>query len=143
MNPELPPIPKDLVEALEARFPVRPPSLKDPEREVWFKAGQLDLVAFLRVNLNKQEKSQRVLLQLPQNAGPRADSPSTPASGHEVPAGGGDRPESNRGSQAGRPAGTVSDAAGAGPRHLFLRLCRCCRTLWHWLTFGPFRAASP
>ncbi len=38
----------ELIVALEELFPNRCASLKDSDREVWFKAGQHDTVNFLR-----------------------------------------------------------------------------------------------
>lgn len=43
----LPPTVVGLIAYLENQFPSRPPSLKDNDREVWFKAGQRSVVEHL------------------------------------------------------------------------------------------------
>ena len=53
----MPPIPKALLEDLERRFPERCPSLKDSDREVWFKAGQRNVVAFLATQFLRQNEN--------------------------------------------------------------------------------------
>jgi hypothetical protein len=46
-----------LIEALEALYPPRPPSLKDSDREVWFKAGQYSVVEVLRAKFDEANES--------------------------------------------------------------------------------------
>jgi hypothetical protein len=45
---KLPDLSKDLIDALDERFPVRMPDLKDSEREIWVKVGQRFVVDFLK-----------------------------------------------------------------------------------------------
>lgn len=45
---ELPDLSKDLIDALDARFPVRMADPKDSEREIWIKVGQRFVVDFLQ-----------------------------------------------------------------------------------------------
>ncbi len=45
---KLPDLSKDLIDALDERFPVRMPDLKDSEREIWIKVGQRFVVDFLK-----------------------------------------------------------------------------------------------
>ena len=45
---KLPDLSKDLIDALDVRFPVRMPDLKDSEREIWIKVGQRFVVDFLK-----------------------------------------------------------------------------------------------
>ena len=45
---KLPDLSKDLIDALDARFPVRLADPKDSEREVWIKVGQSKVVEFLK-----------------------------------------------------------------------------------------------
>jgi len=45
---KLPDLSKDLIDALDARFPVRLADPKDSEREIWIKVGQAKVVEFLK-----------------------------------------------------------------------------------------------
>ncbi len=45
---KLPDLSKDLIDALDARFPVRMADPKDSEREIWIKVGQRFVVDFLQ-----------------------------------------------------------------------------------------------
>lgn len=45
----LPLTPEALVEALDKLYPARPPALTDTDRQVWFKAGQRDVVERLLI----------------------------------------------------------------------------------------------
>ena len=45
---KLPDLSKDLIDALDARFPVRMADPKDSEREIWIKVGQRNVVEFLK-----------------------------------------------------------------------------------------------
>lgn len=47
-NDKFPKVPIDLLEALEARFPDKAPSLKTPGREIWAAVGNAQVVRFLR-----------------------------------------------------------------------------------------------
>tara|TARA_S200002703_G_scaffold145784_1_gene140360 strand:- start:399 stop:602 length:204 start_codon:yes stop_codon:yes gene_type:complete len=44
---KLPDLSKDLLDALNKRFPSRCPELTDTEREIWIKVGQRKVVEFL------------------------------------------------------------------------------------------------
>jgi len=45
---KLPDLSKDLIDALDERFPVRMADPKDSEREIWIKVGQRTVVEFLK-----------------------------------------------------------------------------------------------
>tara|TARA_R100001463_G_scaffold72139_1_gene126023 strand:- start:425 stop:634 length:210 start_codon:yes stop_codon:yes gene_type:complete len=45
---KLPDLSKDLIDALDARFPVRMADPKDSEREIWIKVGQRNVVEFIK-----------------------------------------------------------------------------------------------
>tara|TARA_R110002020_G_scaffold59068_1_gene161444 strand:+ start:475 stop:678 length:204 start_codon:yes stop_codon:yes gene_type:complete len=45
---KLPDLSKDLIDALDVRFPVRMADPKDSEREIWIKVGQRFVVDFLK-----------------------------------------------------------------------------------------------
>jgi hypothetical protein len=54
----------ELLEAIEELFPLRPPLLSDSDRQVWYKAGQHNVVEVLRAKFeeaNDNPLSQRVL----------------------------------------------------------------------------------
>lgn len=44
----LPKVTRDLIDYLERLFPDQSPSLKEDERKIWFKAGQVDVVRTLK-----------------------------------------------------------------------------------------------
>lgn len=44
----LPRVTNDLIDYLEKLFPDQSPSLKDEEKKIWFKAGQVDVVRQLK-----------------------------------------------------------------------------------------------
>jgi hypothetical protein len=50
---EAPTISQELVEWLEKIYPDKAPNLKDPEREIWMKVGQVDVVKKLRSHFEK------------------------------------------------------------------------------------------
>lgn len=45
---KLPDLSKDLIDALDERFPVRMADPKDSERDIWIKVGQRFVVDFLK-----------------------------------------------------------------------------------------------
>ena len=45
-----------LIEELDKIFPLLPPDLNDSEREIWFKAGQRDVVKFINTLKERTEK---------------------------------------------------------------------------------------
>jgi len=53
MDP-FPPIPPELLAALEARFPDRVPNPNDPDRLIWRKVGNVEVVRFLRETFEEQ-----------------------------------------------------------------------------------------
>jgi hypothetical protein len=52
-----PPVPAELVQALDAQFPLRPPEMDWPDRRIWLEAGQRKLIDFLKTQLQRQSKS--------------------------------------------------------------------------------------
>jgi hypothetical protein len=53
----LPPVTERLVTGLEELFPNTRPELSETDREVWFKAGQVSVVQFLRDVHERQKES--------------------------------------------------------------------------------------
>ena len=51
------PIPRALVQELSERFPDRMPDLRVSDREFGFKAGQVDVVRFLREQMEAQQET--------------------------------------------------------------------------------------
>lgn len=58
---DLPHIPDDLLAALEARFPDRCPDITDPERMIWFKAGQRSVIAILADQARRQKETDALM----------------------------------------------------------------------------------
>lgn len=56
----LPPIRKELLDALDQRFPPAPPNLDDRTREVWFKAGMRAAVEYLHSQYRQQQEDNDV-----------------------------------------------------------------------------------
>lgn len=56
VNAKFPFVPEDLVKELEQRFPDKAPSISDPERKVWTKVGNVEVVRFLRDRINQQRE---------------------------------------------------------------------------------------
>ena len=55
---DLPPIPGGLIEALERRFPSRCPQVTESEREIFFYAGQVALIQWMKTTqLQRQNKA--------------------------------------------------------------------------------------
>ena len=54
---KLPDLSRDLIDALDARFPLRLPDIKDSEREIWFKVGQRKVIEFLIDTYDEQHKT--------------------------------------------------------------------------------------
>lgn len=55
-NKPFPPVPKELVQALDERFPERSPDPEWSDREVWMRAGERRVVRFLLRKLQEQEE---------------------------------------------------------------------------------------
>ena len=53
----LSPIPKDLLEDLQKVFPNRCPKEQDSERRIWMNAGKQELIEFLQVQFQRQQKA--------------------------------------------------------------------------------------
>ena len=53
----IPTVSRDLLEYLEGICPDASPALTTPEREVWFKAGQANLVKHLRSVFDEQNET--------------------------------------------------------------------------------------
>lgn len=51
---DIPPIHRGLLEALERRMPERWPNPEMPERDIWIRCGQLQVLQFLRFVYEKQ-----------------------------------------------------------------------------------------
>ena len=51
----IPPISERLVAALATKFPDQAPGLDCPDREVWFRAGQVSVVRWLASKLEEQQ----------------------------------------------------------------------------------------
>ena len=54
---ELPPISKELLDALIARFPLSIPDKADTDREIWIEVGKQQFLAFLKHQFNEQTKN--------------------------------------------------------------------------------------
>lgn len=52
----LPVIPLDLLEELEKRFPPRNPSPEWPDRKIYFEAGKVEVIQFLRSQYEVQQE---------------------------------------------------------------------------------------
>jgi len=57
MDKTFPPISRELITALEAAFPDQVPSISDTDRQIWFKAGQVQVVRFLKEKLREQNEN--------------------------------------------------------------------------------------
>lgn len=53
-----PPVPLDLILWLEEEFPLSPPGLSTPDREIWFEAGRQGLIEFLKNIYEEQSEPQ-------------------------------------------------------------------------------------
>jgi hypothetical protein len=53
---KFPPIPVELLEALETRIPHRCPDISTPERAIWFDSGRRAVVDWLRAEFERQQK---------------------------------------------------------------------------------------
>lgn len=53
----IPHVPKELLEYLETICPDSSPRLSDTDREIWFKAGKVDLVRHLRSVFDEQNET--------------------------------------------------------------------------------------
>lgn len=56
-NLKFPPIPKELLELLETRFPDRAPDLGESLDSIRFKSGQVSVIRFLRYVFNLQNQT--------------------------------------------------------------------------------------
>lgn len=54
---KLSPIPKDLLEDIQRLFPNRCPKEQDSERRIWMDAGKQELITFLQVQYQRQQKA--------------------------------------------------------------------------------------
>ncbi len=52
-----PPVPKELIEMLESRFPDRAPDLQDDLDKIRFNSGQVSVIRFLRHQFNLQNQN--------------------------------------------------------------------------------------
>lgn len=53
----VPQIDKVLIEYLETLYPDKYPNIDTPDKEVWFKAGQVSVVRFLKSKLEEQHRN--------------------------------------------------------------------------------------
>ncbi len=53
----IPHVSEDLLEYIERLYPDKSPSLKTPEREVWFRAGQASVAVKLRAVFDEQNEN--------------------------------------------------------------------------------------
>lgn len=53
----IPSVPKELLEYLEGICPDTSPRLTDNDREIWFKAGKVDIVRHLRSVFDEQNET--------------------------------------------------------------------------------------
>jgi hypothetical protein len=56
VNLDFPEIPTRLVEVLESRFPERWPNKKMTDRDIWIRAGVIEVIALLKTELERQQK---------------------------------------------------------------------------------------
>lgn len=56
-NLKFPPVPKELIEMLELRFPDRAPDVDDDLNVIRFKSGQVSVIRFLRHQFNLQNQN--------------------------------------------------------------------------------------
>lgn len=65
LMPELPPIPEELLRALQKRFPIRVPDKDASDREIWIEVGKQEFLQFLLHQYDQQNlnviKEQNVL----------------------------------------------------------------------------------
>lgn len=54
---DLPHVPDDLLVALDARFPDKCPDITEPERMIWFKAGQRNVITILADQARRQKEA--------------------------------------------------------------------------------------
>lgn len=54
---KLSPIPKDLLEDIQRLFPNRCPKEQDSERRIWMEVGKQELIEFLKVQYQRQQKA--------------------------------------------------------------------------------------
>lgn len=57
MTKSIPQIPPELLEYLESLYPDCSPDLKTPDRQIWHKAGQVDVVRHLRSIFDQQNEN--------------------------------------------------------------------------------------
>lgn len=54
---DLPHVPGDLLAVLDARFPDKCPHISEPDRMIWFKAGQRSVIAILVDQVRRQKEA--------------------------------------------------------------------------------------
>ncbi len=50
-------ISQELIDYLERQFPNKAPDIKDSERQIWLKAGQVSVVSHLKMILNDNDQN--------------------------------------------------------------------------------------
>ena len=50
-------ISQELIDYLDKQFPDKSPDLKDSERQIWIKAGQVSVVSHLKMILNDNDQN--------------------------------------------------------------------------------------
>lgn len=56
-RPKFPPIPKDLLDALNTKFKLRSPEIGWPDRQVWIEAGTRQVVDWLAAEYARQNET--------------------------------------------------------------------------------------
>ena len=57
---DLPPIPDELIAALDERYPDRWPDIKLPDREIWYQAGQRSVINMLLDQHRRQREADKL-----------------------------------------------------------------------------------
>ena len=65
---DIPPIPGGLIEALERRFPDKCPDLADSERLIFFYAGKVELIRWMKtLQIQRQTKAVTAITAIKEN----------------------------------------------------------------------------
>lgn len=56
-KPKFPPIPKELLDALNAKFKLRSPQVEWPERQIWIEVGTRNVVDWLAAEFARQNET--------------------------------------------------------------------------------------
>lgn len=64
-TPSFPPIPFELLKALDAKFPLRSPTIETADRQVWIEAGWRAVIGYLQMEFKRQNDSIPQVLRAP------------------------------------------------------------------------------